>query len=183
VLARVGRFDEADRVLDAVLARDPDNHGARLRRFEVAAMRGVPAEVAQRGDAIVDHPAATGADLNAVAWVRLGLGGDLAPVLELSRKAVERTPSSANAVNTVAAIEAEVGELGRAVEDNWKAMQLSGAREPGDGDWYVVGRIDEQLGLTADAAAAYKRVKPRPDQALSVYALAQRRLAALHAAH
>ena len=39
-------------------------------------------------------------------------------------------------------------------------------------------------GLAADAAAAYKRVtKPKFDQLLSVYTLAQRRHAALGAAH
>ncbi len=183
-LARAGRFEDADRALDGVLAKDPDHRGARFGRFEVAAIRGSPAEVIQRGDVVVNHPAATASDINTVAWYRLGVGGDLAPALELARKAVDAAPGDAEIVNTLAAIEAEMGELDRAVHDNWKAMGLRNSAEPHGGDWYVVGRIEEQLGLAADAAAAYKRVtKPKFDQLLSAYTLAQQRLAALGAAH
>jgi tetratricopeptide (TPR) repeat protein len=183
-LARAGRFDDADRTLDEVLAKDPDHQGARIGRFEVAALRGSPAEVIQRGDAVTNHPAATAGDLNYVAWVRLGMGGDLTPALELARKAVDKTPRGYGAVNTLAAVEAEIGDLDRAIHDNWKAMELRSSSEPTDADWYVAGRIEEQLGLAADAAAAYKRVtRPRFDQLLSVYTLAQRRLAAMGTAH
>jgi hypothetical protein len=45
-------------------------------------------------------------------------------------------------------------------------------------------QVQKQLGLAADAAAAYKLVtKPKFDQLLSEYAPALRRLAALSAAH
>ncbi|HEX7839066.1 MAG TPA: DUF3857 domain-containing protein [Kofleriaceae bacterium] len=183
-LARAGRFEDADRALDEVLAKDPDHHGARLARFEIAALRGSPADVVQRGDALLNHPAATAWNFNYVAWYRLGMGGDLAPALEIARKGVDKAPRDSGGVNTLAAIEAEMGDLDRAIRDNWKAMGLHSSVEPDDGDWYVVGRIDEQLGLAKDAAAAYKRVtRPRVDQLLSVYTLAQRRLAALAAAH
>lgn len=183
-LARAGRFEDADRALDEVLAKDPDHQGARLGRFEVAALRGSPAEVIQRGDALVNHPAVTAWNFNYVAWYRLGMGGDLAPALDLARKAVDKAPRDSGGVNTLAAIEAEMGDLDRAIRDNWKAMGLRSSAEPDAGDWYVVGRIEEQLGLVADAAAAYKRVtRPELDQLLSVYTLAQRRLTALGAAH
>jgi tetratricopeptide (TPR) repeat protein len=183
-LSRAGRFEDADRALDGVLAKDPDHQGARIGRFEVAAIRGSLAEVIQRGDAATNHPAATAEDINYVAWYRLGMGGDLTPALELARKAVDKAPRSYGSVNTLAAIEAERGELDGAIRDNWKAMALRNSADPEGGDWYVVGRIEEQLGLAADAAAAYKRVtKPKFDQLLSIYTLAQRRLAALGAAH
>ena len=183
-LARAGRFDDADRALDGVLAKDPDHLGARIGRFEVAVLRGSPAEVIQRGDAVVNHPAAPAWSLNYIAWYRLGPGGDLAPALALARKAVDKAPQEPGIVNTVAAIEAEMGDLDRAIHDAWKAMELRNSAEPDAGDWYVLGRIEEQLGLAADAAAAYRRVtRPRYDQLLSVYTLAQRRLAALGAVH
>jgi hypothetical protein len=52
--------------------------------------------------------------------------------------------------------------------------------EPGAGDWYVIGRILEQLGLSSDAITAYKRVtRPQEDEVISAYLLAQRRLAAI----
>src|SRR5678816_2773611 len=118
--------------------------------------------------------------LNYVAWQRLGTTGDLSAALELARKAVDRAPREGGVMNTLAALEAEAGELGPAIDDNRKAMALRNATEPTADDWYVAGRIDEQLGLTADAIAVYKRVtKPRGDLLVSAYGLAQRRLAAL----
>jgi hypothetical protein len=59
-------------------------------------------------------------------------------------------------------------------------MELRRIIEPTSDDWFVIGRILEQLGLTADATAAYKRTTPPPyDQLVSGYQLAQRRLAAI----
>ncbi|HET7503076.1 MAG TPA: tetratricopeptide repeat protein, partial [Kofleriaceae bacterium] len=183
-LARAGRFDDAEHILDQVLAKNPDHLGARIGRFEVAAIRGATADMLQRADALTSSPTADVENLNYVAWYRLGQGGDLTAALELARRAVEKLPRSSGVVNTLAAIEAERGELDRAVHDNWKAMELSNAFEPLPADWYVEGRILEQLGLTADATAAYKRVPaPEYDQLLSTHALAQRRLAALGVAH
>jgi tetratricopeptide (TPR) repeat protein len=183
-LARAGRFDDADHMLDEVLAKDPDHHAARIGRFEVAGIRGSAADMIQRGDALVNHPSATPWELNYVAWYRMALGGDLTSALELARKALDKAPREGGFVNTLAAIEAEIGDPGQAIHDNWKAMGLRGVSEPGADDWYVIGRIYEQLGLTADATAAYKRVtKIKVDQLISTHAMAQRRLSAMAAAH
>jgi len=43
----------------------------------------------------------------------------------------------------------------------------------------VIGRIHDQLGLVADARAAYQRVPHDDDGPLGTYELAQKRLAAL----
>lgn len=83
---------------------------------------------------------------------------------------------------STAALEAAHGDLDRAIQDNKKAMERH-VVEPDDGDWFVIGRIEEQLGLTGDATAAYKRVT-RPagdDQLVSAYQLAQARRSALGA--
>ncbi|TMQ10175.1 MAG: tetratricopeptide repeat protein [Deltaproteobacteria bacterium] len=184
LLSRAGRADEAERMLDEVLAKDPNHHGALVARFEAAALRGATAEIDRRADALVNHPAATPQDFNYVAWYRLGGGGDLTSALELARKGVDKLPRNANVVNTLAAIEAERGELDAALQDNWRALSLRDTAQPTDGDWYVVGRIEEQLGLAADAAAAYRRVTRPPNGGLlDTYTLAQRRLAAMRAAH
>ena len=84
-------------------------------------------------------------------------------------------PRSYAIVNTLAAIEAELGDLDRAVHDNWKAMELSGSSEPGDADWYVAGRIYEHLGLTGDATAAYRRIAKSTAVGVTSYSLAQGR--------
>jgi tetratricopeptide (TPR) repeat protein len=190
VLARAGRFDEADRVLDAALARGGDRRDAMWGRFEVAAMRAMAgasaADILQRGDALVNDPAAGPLEFNYVAWHHLGLTGtpgmpgDLTGALELARKAVGKAPQVGGVLNTLAALEAERGELDRAIHDSRKAMELHNAAEPTAGDWYVIGRILEQLGLNSDAITAYKRVtRPPEDEVVSPYLLAQRRLAAI----
>jgi tetratricopeptide (TPR) repeat protein/transglutaminase-like putative cysteine protease len=194
VLARAGRFDDADRMLAAVLARTPDHRGAMFSRFEVAAIRAssgaasatASAELVQRGEELVNAPAAGPGELNGVAWQRLamagtpGPAGDLTRALELARKAVDKAPQSGGILNTLAALEAEHGDLDRAIPDNTKAMELRHIIEPTSDDWFVIGRILEQLGLAGDATAAYKRVTPPLyDQLVNTYLLAQRRLAAI----
>ena len=84
-------------------------------------------------------------------------------------------------LETLAAAEAERGDLDAAVHDHWKVMELAGTVEPHASDWYVAGRIYEQLGLTGDAAAAYKRIAPSTDAGETPYSRAQRRLAAMQA--
>lgn len=181
-LARCGRFDEADHLFDAILVKDPDNRDAMLARFHVAVARGQMSEALRRADAITQDPNVTHRELNTIAWIRLGEGSDLATALDLARKAVQAAKDSAPAINTLAAIEAELGHLDRAITDNWKAMALHTSDVPQAADWYVVGRINEQLGLEADAAAAYQRVAKSSGEWPTSYDLAQKRLAALRVA-
>jgi tetratricopeptide (TPR) repeat protein len=177
-LLQAGRLDEADQLLDTLIAKEPDNLEALGWRFWVAGYRGQPAEVRRRGDVVVQHPHVTARWLNAVAWAQLGAGGDLTTGLGLARRALQAEPRSYGIVNTVAALEAAAGELEAARADNWKAIAQRPRGEPLDPDWYVAGRIDEQLGLTADAIAAYNRVGKSPGS-FSTYDFAQQRLAAL----
>jgi tetratricopeptide (TPR) repeat protein len=179
LLASIGRSDEADHLIDEHLVKQPGDHDAIAARFWIAVNSGRTREALSRGDALANHPNATPQDLNVVAWHRLSAASDLPAALELARKAFDRNKAAYGILNTVAAIEAELGDLGRAVADNTAAMALGSRSEPREGDWYVAGRIYEQLGLPGDAVAAYQRaVKPvRPT--MSIYELAQRRLAAL----
>ncbi|HMG52170.1 MAG TPA: hypothetical protein VK601_01785, partial [Kofleriaceae bacterium] len=178
-LGRAGRFDDADRVLDEVLAAHPDDPGALLTRYRVAVDRGQPAEAARRADAIAQRAKVTASELNQLAWSRLAEGGDLPSALVLARRAVEAEQSSSAVRNTLAAIEAELGDLGPAEADQRGALRLHGD-PPNDSDWYVAARIDEQLGLVDDAVAIYKKIATAPDtDRLSAAAFARRRLAAL----
>jgi hypothetical protein len=61
-------------------------------------------------------------------------------------------------------------------------LTLRNGVDPEDSDWYVVGLIDERLGLTSDALVAYKRVTKRGGP-LSPYDLVQQRLPAIGAHH
>lgn len=177
-LAHAGRFDDADKLLDDILAKDPDSYDALVARFEVTSLRGTVRDALARGDAVVKHPQVTPIDLNNVAWYQLCTGSDLEAALARARQAADQAKGSTYAVNTLAAIEAEVGQLDRAVTDYRKAMELRTSVVPDAADWYVIGRIDEQLGLVGDAIAAYQRIG-LSSQRCSSYSLAQKRLAAL----
>jgi tetratricopeptide (TPR) repeat protein len=181
-LTNSGRLDEADQLLDGVLAKDPDNLDALVSRFWVAAYRGQNTETERRADAVVHHPHVTPNALNTIAWGQLGTGSDLTAALALARQAVQAGPNWYPSLNTLAAIEAEAGELDRAITDNWKAIERRDAGEPADPDWYVAGRIDEQLGLTGDAIAAYNHVT-KDTGVFTTYEYAQRRLAVIRRAH
>jgi tetratricopeptide (TPR) repeat protein len=99
--------------------------------------------------------------------------------LDLARRSVAQAKDVPESLSSLAAIEAEAGELDRAIEDHWKAMELRGSFEPNGAEWYITGRINEQLGLRDDAAAAYRRVTRDITEPMSSYDLAQARLAAL----
>jgi tetratricopeptide (TPR) repeat protein len=181
LLGLVGRLDEADRWHDTAFAADPAGREALYARMHAAEAAGQIELALKRSEALVQHPEATAFDLNSVAWMRLGYSADLDAALALVRKASPLAPTSPAIINTRAAIEAERGDLDEAVHDNWKAVELSGHIEPAEDDWYVAGRIYEQLGLTADALATYKRIARSNDTGVTAYSLAQRRLAALAA--
>ena len=157
-LGLVGRFDEADKQLDDALAIDPDNVLAQREKVYVAAGRGQLADAVRRADALVKR--ADAQDLNNIAWLRLYEGSDLQIALGLARDAVRADAKAMSALNTLAAIEVELGDLGAAKEDGWKAMPAD-SEKPDDAGWYVVGRMLEQLGLRDDAIAAYRRVDSR----------------------
>jgi tetratricopeptide (TPR) repeat protein len=180
LLGRLGRLDAADKLLEDHFAKDPGSRDALAARMRAAEAAGQMQLVLQRGEALARHPGATPADLNGVAWAQLGTNDDLGAALQLVRKAIQAR-NSASFVNTLAAIEAERGDVDAAVHDNWKVMELAGTVEPLDSDWYVAGRIYEQLGLATDAAAAYKRIAPSTDVGVTLPSLAQRRLAAMQA--
>ncbi len=117
---------------------------------------------------------------NQVAWTLLVMGSDLPAALAHAMHAVGDDPATAddNALNTRAAILAELGETGRAWADARQAIR-TGQRDPlTDGDLYVLGRIAEQLGERSTARAYYQRVTPKK-WGVEPYQLAARRLATL----
>lgn len=183
LLARLGRLDAADKVIGEVFASDPGSQEALAVRMHAAEAAGQTQLALQRADALAGHPKAAPSDLNNVAWLRLGTNHDLEAALELARKAVQAGPKASAFLNTLATLEAELGEIDRAVHDNWKVMEMDGTVEPLDSDWYVAGRIYEQLGLIGDATAAYKRIAKSRSVGVTTYSLAQNRLAVMRQAH
>jgi tetratricopeptide (TPR) repeat protein len=177
-LGKAGRFDEAELLLDNFLANHVDVYEALVARFWVADARGDAAEALRRADAVAQHMFATPSALNEIAWYMMVRGADLPAALELARRGARFLPRAYDVANTVAAIEADMGALRDAVTDNWAAMALHGPAAA-DADWYVAARIYEQLGLTGDAIAAYKRIARPGGSPRSVTTLASDRLRAL----
>jgi len=101
--------------------------------------------------------------------------------LELARRAVDQSRGPGGfALHTLASVHAVRGEPAEAIQTIRQAVERGNpANQPESHDWLVVGLVAEAYGLPDDAAAAYRRVEPEPDDGLSSFTLAERRLKAL----
>jgi predicted Zn-dependent protease len=165
------------------LARNPEDHAALSAEAGIAMRNGEAEKCIEIGKKIIAAGSSTAPDWNNTAWAYLMANRVTPEAIDFAQKGVYATQSSAfGTLHTLAALYAEVGKTTEAREVILQAMDVAGQDEPEDNSWYVFGRIDEQYGITSDAAAAYGRVtKPVTDDGLpaTVWALAQRRLVAL----
>lgn len=181
-LAFQRKFDEARKLAADHLVRYPNDRSAKHAQIEIAVLAGDVEAAVKLMEAYVSDPGVTGLERNNAAWYYVVLGKGLPRALELARLAVQQEQDKQGRVlNTLATIEAEIGDVGPAKTDEWRSMEVDGVEVPENDDWYVIGRILEQLGLRDDAVAAYKRIKPpsRPQIFGSGWDLAQRRLKVL----
>jgi tetratricopeptide (TPR) repeat protein len=119
---------------------------------------------------------------NQRAWYGLFLPTlDVRAVIAAAETAVRLDQyRSYSSLDTLAVAYAEAGRLADA-RDTW-LRQLKAAERfrPQGIDWYVYGRIAEQIGLLDIARDAYRRVtEPRDDLGLTVMDLVRRRLKVL----
>jgi tetratricopeptide (TPR) repeat protein len=160
-LVHAGRGAEATMILERALAAHPDDFALLQERAYVAIDVDGWAKAQPWVDKVVAHKAADARVLNQMSWTRAFNDADPAKALELAKRG-ERMQSELNPAlaNTLALIEAEAKHPYAA----WQYLQKTQKRLPHEGptthDWYVYGRIAEQLGLRDDAIAAYKRVEP-----------------------
>jgi tetratricopeptide (TPR) repeat protein len=156
-LGHLGKFDEAEQILADALKTDPDDRALLMTQIELAWGRHQPAQARQRSDALAARSDATPADLNNAAWSDLIEGGDLATARQIVERALQIENKSSNLLNTAAAIEAEQGDL--AASHGHVEAGRDSTETPSSGDWYVHGRILEQLGFPDDAIASYRKIK------------------------
>jgi tetratricopeptide (TPR) repeat protein len=156
-LLKLKRYDEADAVA-LTSSKDPNDHDVLVKRASIASTRRDVPEAARRFDALVKSASAKAMDKNNFAWWMLGEKRDLKLALELAQAAL-RDSSGPEILNTLAAIEAELGDVSLARAHTIKAIEARQDDVPDAADWYVIGRMYEQLGLRTDAIAAYKRIK------------------------
>jgi tetratricopeptide (TPR) repeat protein len=180
-LVELGKLDDADKEADAQLVHDAANpHGVRTK-VQIALARGQLTEAVKRFAVRTDRSDADAGELNDAAWLRLAEGGDHPAALDLVQRSLRLRADDDHALNTLAAIQAELGDAGAASTALWKSMEVGRRRAPADQDYFVLGRIAEQLGQRDDAIAAYKKlVKPKePTRLPPSYDLAAKRLDAL----
>jgi tetratricopeptide (TPR) repeat protein/transglutaminase-like putative cysteine protease len=161
----------------AILGDAPDAQlNRRLAAIEMAQGNFEAAEALLRQ--VTASSAAQPSDFNNLAW--LSLFRDKVTEEDISialRGASSGQGRSGAALHTLAALYAELGRTAEALQVIYQSMEANGTHEISSSDWYVFGRIYEQLGERDAATAAYGRVKPEsPRDPTSTYALAQRRL-------
>ena len=179
-LAQVGQVSEATALLDAALAKHPDD-GFLLESRAVVALAGPWTDAAAWFERAAAVPRVRLQVLNNAAWARLFFDPTPAAARALIDRAMVREPDPPpNVLNTYAAVLVESGEPYLA----WQQLGRSiGAAVVGDADRFVLGRIAEAYGLRDDALRAYRLIKPpqQRDGIPSTWDFAQKRLKAMGA--
>ncbi len=126
-------------------------------------------------------PASLSHSYNESAWSALFVEPRPRDMREHAQRAVEQSQGlSYVELHTLACIQLDLGDVAGAQATFQRLLQLDTTPELSDSTRYVQGGLAEAYGLNDVAREVYRSVKPRDDGlALSSYALAQRRLAAL----
>ncbi len=158
-LAHQGRFDDADRLLADAIAKDPDDLSLTGPYSDFAVARGKLDEAVRRLEPVTKRPAPRRFELNNLAWLKLVEGSDLPGAAALARQAFQLDKDEPHTLNTLAAIEVELGELGDARAHLLGSIRGNALPQPDGADVYVHARLLEQLGLRDDAIALYRTIK------------------------
>lgn len=180
-LRSLGKLQEwRDRAADR-LAKEPNELEAIEELAGAEAALGHGKEARALGERAIATGKATANTYNSQAWRSLYFGPPTDKDLGYALQAVTLAPGAGGIMNTLAAIDAELGHVADAIDHFRRSLELRGDPQLGDGDWYVYGRIAEQLGLPEEAKAAYRKIKPakRSEGTYSVRELADRRLKGL----
>ena len=182
-LAGTGRWSGLLAHADQLLAQVPGDSGSLAIKLKALGRLERYQEREDLLQASIAAGRASAADFSSPAWNQLARGQVTDRTLESARKGLPRPDAGLGpARHVLACVLAERGETGEALE--LFAQELS-AREDsglGSGDWYLLGRIAEQLGETGEALRLYGRVTPpgeAGDEQESWQPLAARRLKVL----
>ncbi|MEO5729470.1 MAG: hypothetical protein ABI134_29510, partial [Byssovorax sp.] len=177
-MMQLEQYDAVRARLTQLLAREPEDVTLLSVLADVEVELGHVSEARRIDEKLIATGKAGPGVYNNAAWRSLQGGG---PVTEkdlgYALKAAQAQPDNDKVLNTLAALNAELGRVEDARETLMKAIALHTDGDPSGADWYVIGRIAEQLSLPDEARAAYARVASTGKaQGGSVYQLAQRRL-------
>jgi transglutaminase-like putative cysteine protease/Flp pilus assembly protein TadD len=181
-LRALGRFQEAEQLVQERLERMPGDVDARRHKASNAIARGQYEEAHTIEEKIVSDGKSESTDLNSIAWDALFTGRIAASDIEAAIKGAQLSSNSAGILHTLGCVYAEVGKTKEAREVLVQAMDKMDLDEPDDDFWYAFGRIAEQYGELKSAVHDYNRVE-KPKRAVEIptssYRLAQLRLAAM----
>jgi tetratricopeptide (TPR) repeat protein/transglutaminase-like putative cysteine protease len=171
--ARAKRWKEVRAIAEERLRASPD---------ELWSLRALVQALSQSGDArgasearwrVARAKGATSNDLNVAAWSELFGGAPRPETLETAERAVELAGSgAADALHTLAAVQAALDRPAEAMDALHRATALRGAVVPED--WVIVGRVAASLGLAETAARSYARVTTQHRDPLDTRLLADR---------
>ena len=175
-----GKGSEAVKLAEERLARMPNDVDA-MRALGTSAASARDYAAAQgHATKLVDALRPSDGDYKMAAWYALFTGSELDRALQFAErgsKAAEKDERAAS-LRTLAALLAENGKNVEARQTLLSGMDAAMKSEPTAMDWYVLGRIAENYGVTDAAIAAYKRV-PKEAGGATTFELAERRLARL----
>lgn len=181
-LRALRRFDEADALAEDRLKRIPGDLEALRSLARSAAAQGDYRKAQAWWEKIIDSGQSDPQDMNSSSWNSLYTGNTQPADLENALKAAQLSGNSANILNTLACVYAELGKTKEAHEVLIQGMDSQNLDEPEDDYWYGFGRIAEQYGEREAAIADYNHIK-KPEQAAQIptssYRLAQLRLEVL----
>ena len=181
-LSQLGAIAQLRLLASQRLRAHPDEKDARYWFAEALCLFGDAAcerELRQ----LSDGPNADARDYNQRAWNALFLHTATADDVAAARKAVELSNRRSRPhLNTLAAVLADSGQLEEAHDVLIESWPWMGRQGPMPSDFYVLGRIAEQMGRRAEAIAFYRQ-EPVPPPGIhwsfAAYLLAQKRLAAM----
>jgi tetratricopeptide (TPR) repeat protein len=184
LLRRLDRWKDVRSLAEERIKSAPDDSMALHALGDVAEHEGNYAALEQTIRKVIATGNSYAMDRNDLAWYTLFRDPlteqDLAQAIDEARKSVDELGVSSNR-HTLAALYAEAGNTTEARQVLYQSLE---DEEPRPHDWYVIGRLAEQYGVTDAAISAYQKVE-KPESAEpefgSTYLLAQKRLAKIGA--
>ena len=178
-LSKLERHEEARKRALARLEKYPGDLAAQQVLGNIALDHGQYADAARYYAGVLERTGATPIDYNQHAWTAIFAKEDLEKAIEEARHAAAKAPESYAILNTLAVLYAENGKSSEAREALLQSIEKGDNEELQDADWYVVGRIAENYGITDAAAEAYRKIEKPERVAGSSWELAQGRLKTL----
>jgi tetratricopeptide (TPR) repeat protein len=177
-LARLGRVADAEALANERLARLPKDRDALSALSNDSAQKGDYDTALSLARKLVDDLTPTNGDYNHAAWLALFRGKDFDQAIEDARRASSN--NSWGALHTLAALYAETGKSTEARQALLKSIERRTSDQPMSVDWFVLGRIAENYGVSDAAAVAYKKVKKEEEpDGTTTWELTQKRIAQL----